>query len=127
LRFEVFGDHRVRLAPFAFDRQWHSVDLVRAASSVSITIDGNLKAETSTAASFVARASVRPEPQPLAPVPDATPPTLSGLPQDATLKATGPNGANDLYSAPTAIDEIDGARPVTCDAVDSARDEPPAD
>ena len=43
---------------------------------------------------------------------DFTPPVLT-LPGDAVLEATGPGGAVATFSA-TAVDDIDGARPVTC-------------
>jgi hypothetical protein len=44
---------------------------------------------------------------------DTTPPTLS-LPANITAEATGPSGKAVSYTA-TAIDIVDGSRPVTCD------------
>jgi VCBS repeat-containing protein len=45
---------------------------------------------------------------------DTTAPTLSGMPQDITAKATSPSGATVNYAAPTATDKVDGTVPVGC-------------
>lgn len=45
---------------------------------------------------------------------DTTPPVLSGVPAAMTVQATNPAGAAVTYAAPTATDNLDGARPVTC-------------
>jgi len=45
---------------------------------------------------------------------DTTPPTLSGIPADITLTATGPNGAVAIWPAPTAIDLVSGLVSVVC-------------
>ena len=51
-------------------------------------------------------------------VEDTTAPTLA-LPSDATLEATGPDGAAHAFS-PTASDVVDGATTVECDAQSGA-------
>ncbi|MGI9102795.1 MAG: HYR domain-containing protein [Terriglobales bacterium] len=45
---------------------------------------------------------------------DTTPPTISGVPANMTLEATGPSGAAATWPMPTAVDLVDGAVPVTC-------------
>jgi hypothetical protein len=47
--------------------------------------------------------------------PDTTPPTISGTPTNITnVQATGPLGAVVTFASPTALDNVDGPRPVTC-------------
>jgi HYR domain len=46
---------------------------------------------------------------------DTTAPTLSGVPGDQILEATGPAGADVTFTDPTATDSVDGSLPVTCD------------
>ena len=46
---------------------------------------------------------------------DATAPKLS-LPANLVIPATGPNGANATWTAPSADDLVDGSVPVTCSA-----------
>jgi hypothetical protein len=48
-------------------------------------------------------------------VQDTTPPTLSGVPANITIEATGPSGAAVTFTKPTANDLVDGPVPVTCD------------
>lgn len=48
---------------------------------------------------------------------DTTPPVLQDVPSDITAEATGPNGAAVAFTTPTATDLVDGATPVSCDAV----------
>ena len=48
------------------------------------------------------------------PLPDTTPPVISGTPANFTVEATSPAGAVATYSLPTAIDNVDGSLPVTC-------------
>lgn len=48
------------------------------------------------------------------PVPDTTPPVLSGVPLDRTVTAASVAGAGVTYQAPTALDAVDGPRPVVC-------------
>jgi hypothetical protein len=45
---------------------------------------------------------------------DTTPPALSNVPASVTLEASGPGGAVAAYTAPSATDLVDGARPVGC-------------
>jgi hypothetical protein len=45
---------------------------------------------------------------------DTTPPEVSGMPDDLTVEATGPNGADVSWVDPTASDVVDGWVPVTC-------------
>ncbi len=45
---------------------------------------------------------------------DTTQPVLSGVPANMTVEATNPAGATPTYTAPTATDNLDGPRPVTC-------------
>ena len=45
---------------------------------------------------------------------DTTAPVLSGIPPDLTIGATSRSGAPVSWSAPTAKDAVDGARPVSC-------------
>ncbi|MCX6022251.1 MAG: HYR domain-containing protein, partial [Chloroflexi bacterium] len=45
---------------------------------------------------------------------DETAPALNGMPADITIEATGPNGEIATWTAPTAIDDVDGAVPVSC-------------
>lgn len=42
------------------------------------------------------------------------PPVISGVPTDVTVEATGPDGAVDTYTQPTATDDVDGTVPVEC-------------
>ncbi len=46
---------------------------------------------------------------------DTTAPTLSGVPGDQVLEATGPAGADASFADPVATDLVDGPLPVTCD------------
>jgi sugar lactone lactonase YvrE len=45
---------------------------------------------------------------------DNTAPVISGVPANITVTATGPSGAVVNYTAPTAVDNVDGPVPVTC-------------
>jgi hypothetical protein len=45
---------------------------------------------------------------------DADAPTLSGIPSPITREASSPNGAVAVWSPLTAVDNVDGAVPVTC-------------
>ena len=45
---------------------------------------------------------------------DTTPPVLSGVTGNIVAEATGPTGAVVIFSTPTAIDAVDGARQVVC-------------
>jgi hypothetical protein len=45
---------------------------------------------------------------------DTTPPTITNVPANKTVDATGPSGAVVTYTLPTATDLVDGNRPVTC-------------
>ena len=45
---------------------------------------------------------------------DTTPPVLSGVPADIAVDTADPSGADVSWAAPSAIDNIDGAIPVTC-------------
>ena len=47
-------------------------------------------------------------------VQDSTAPTLSGMPSNMTLEATGPSGAAATYAAPTARDRVSGSAAVSC-------------
>ena len=47
--------------------------------------------------------------------PDFVPPVISGTPANITnIQATSPAGAAVTYTSPTALDAVDGPRPVTC-------------
>jgi hypothetical protein len=48
-------------------------------------------------------------------VADTLAPQFSHVPAPITVEATGRGGATVTYAAPTAADQVDGARPVTCD------------
>jgi hypothetical protein len=52
-------------------------------------------------------------------VEDKNAPVLSSVP-DITVEATGPSGAIVTYTAPTAVDMVDGPVPVTCYLPDSS-------
>jgi hypothetical protein len=52
-------------------------------------------------------------------VEDKNAPVLSSVP-DITVEATGPSGAVVTYTAPTAVDMVDGPVPVTCYLPDSS-------
>jgi len=45
---------------------------------------------------------------------DTIPPLIFGVPDSTTASATGADGAKVTYATPTAVDQIDGNRPVTC-------------
>jgi len=45
---------------------------------------------------------------------DITPPVFSDVPADITAEATSPAGAEVTFTAPTAIDAVDGTRDVNC-------------
>jgi hypothetical protein len=45
---------------------------------------------------------------------DVTPPTFSNVPGTLRREADGPNGSVVTYTAPTAVDNVDGPVPVTC-------------
>jgi hypothetical protein len=45
---------------------------------------------------------------------DVTPPAFSNVPGPLKREADGPNGSAVTYTAPTAVDNIDGPVPVTC-------------
>jgi hypothetical protein len=47
---------------------------------------------------------------------DTTPPSLSGVPADMVVEATGPDGAGVTWAPPAASDAVSGAVPVTCSA-----------
>jgi HYR domain/Fibronectin type III domain len=47
-------------------------------------------------------------------VPDTTSPVLSNVPASRTLEATGPAGARATFALPTATDDRDGTRSVSC-------------
>ncbi|MFN2555956.1 MAG: HYR domain-containing protein [Nitriliruptorales bacterium] len=47
-------------------------------------------------------------------VSDTTPPLLTDLPGDQVIEATGPGGARASYTPPSALDIVDGSRPVVC-------------
>lgn len=51
---------------------------------------------------------------------DTTPPSLSGVPADMVVEATGPDGAAVTWTAPTASDAVSGAVPVTCSSASGA-------
>ncbi len=51
---------------------------------------------------------------------DTTAPTLSNVPGNQTLEATGPNGAVATWSDPSASDIVDGTVAVTCSSVSSS-------
>ena len=46
---------------------------------------------------------------------DTTAPVISGVPANQSAEATGPAGATVTYTAPTALDAVDGAVSATCD------------
>ena len=46
---------------------------------------------------------------------DSIEPTLSGVPSNIALEATGPSGAVATYTAPTAGDKVDGSVAVACE------------
>ena len=48
---------------------------------------------------------------------DTTAPAVDGAPLELTAIAPGPDGAIVEWAEPTAMDVVDGARPVTCDPV----------
>jgi hypothetical protein len=48
-------------------------------------------------------------------VADLLGPEISDVPGAITAEATGPDGAIVTYPLPTAFDQVDGSRPVTCD------------
>lgn len=52
---------------------------------------------------------------------DATPPVLSGVPADITADTTDPTGMDVAWTAPTAVDNIDGAVSVTCAPASGSR------
>jgi hypothetical protein len=45
---------------------------------------------------------------------DGTGPVISGMPADDTIEATGPGGATHSWTAPTAVDDVDGSVAVIC-------------
>ena len=45
---------------------------------------------------------------------DTTPPSISGMPSDMTVEATGPSGAPASWTTPTATDLVDGSVAVNC-------------
>ncbi|MBI4265749.1 MAG: Ig-like domain repeat protein, partial [Acidobacteria bacterium] len=46
--------------------------------------------------------------------PDSTPPVISDVPADIMVPATSSSGAAVSYTAPTAVDDVDGTVPVVC-------------
>lgn len=47
-------------------------------------------------------------------VPVDNPPSFTIVPPDVSVEANGPNGSTVNYTKPTAVDDQDGPRPVTC-------------
>ena len=47
-------------------------------------------------------------------VADTTAPAISGMPLNMDVEATGPGGASASWTAPTALDTVDGSVPVVC-------------